>query len=151
MSKWAVLAFWFLGVAYDEAFRVHELLIVPFRQLLGNSNLGIFYFAWVIPGFALILALALFFLKFLLRLPASTRTKFILAAALYIGGSLGLELVGGSYAEVHGLENLTYNLIATVEESLELSGLILFIYALLTYITDDLGVRYRLNAAGERL
>ncbi len=142
MSKWAVLAFWFLGVAYDEAFRVHELLIVPFRQLLGNSNLGIFYFAWVIPGFALILALALFFLKFLLRLPARTRTKFILAAALY---------VGGSYAEVHGLENLTYNLIATVEESLELSGLILFIYALSAYITDDLGVRYRLNAAGERL
>jgi hypothetical protein len=144
VSKWTILSFGFLYMAYDEAFNVHELLIVPVRTLLGNSNLGIFYYAWVIPGIALAFVLALFFLKFLLRLPATTMLTVLLAATLYIGGCIGFELIGGSYAESHGSKNLTYNMITTIEEGLEMAGLIVFIYALLVYIADTYKeVRFR--------
>jgi hypothetical protein len=70
----------------------------------------------------------------------------MIAAALYIGGAVGLELVGGRYAEMHGLKNLTYSMIATAEETLEMAGVIVFIYALLRYIADNyIEVRFQIG------
>ena len=39
--------------------------------------------------------------------------------------------------ELHGRDNLTYSMMVTVEESLEMGGVILFIWALLVYIADN--------------
>lgn len=60
-----------------------------------------------------------------------------------------MELVGGHYAELHGSDNLTYHLIATLEESLEMAGVITFIWALLVYIADHYG-DLRLRVEGGR-
>jgi hypothetical protein len=133
VSKWAILSFGFLFMSYDEIFAVHEKLIMPLRTLLGDSNLDIFYFAWVIPGIAVVFVLGLFFYKFLLYLPAKTRLRFLISATLYIGGAIGMEMIGGRYGLLHGEKNWTYAMIVTVEESLEMAGLIFFIYALLKY------------------
>lgn len=137
LSKWLILSLGFFCMAYDEAFLVHERLIHPIRSLLGNSSLGIFYYAWVIPGMTLVFFLALFYLKFLLHLPARTRFRFVLAATLYLGGCIGFEFIGGWYAEANGTHSLAYNLITTVEESLEMAGLIVFIHALLAYLAEN--------------
>ncbi|MBK8903195.1 MAG: glycosyltransferase [Anaerolineaceae bacterium] len=136
MSKWAILSLGFLLMAVDEAFQFHERLNIPVGRLLGDGSLGVFYFPWVIPGITLVCVLGLFFLKFLLDLPAATRIRFMLAAIVYIGGAIGVELIGSSHAELHGYENWTYSMIATVEESLEMAGLIVFIRALLNYCAD---------------
>lgn len=139
-SKWAVLSAGFLFMAFDEAFQVHEKLILPVRALLSGSlpdgTLGIFYFAWVIPGGMLVLFLGLFFSRFLLHLPALARHRFLTAATLYLGGAIGVELIGGRYAESLVAENWTYSLIVTVEESLEMAGLVVFIWALLEYCAE---------------
>jgi hypothetical protein len=137
LSRWAILTCGFLSLAIDEAWSFHEMLIEPVRGLLGHDNLGIFFFAWVIPAMAGVLILALFFLGFLLRLPSTTRLSFVGAGFLYLGGAVGVEMIGGRYAEVHGLENLTYQLIAHAEESLEMAGTIVFIYALLRYLAEQ--------------
>ena len=55
----------------------------------------------------------------------------IASAALFLGGAVGLEMVGGSVAETEGIESLRYRLLANLEEGLELAGTLLFIYALL--------------------
>lgn len=136
VSYWALLSFGFFFMAADEAAHIHELLIRPTRMLLGNGNLGIFYFSWVIPGIALVLVLALFFLKFLLHLPPKTRPAFLTAATIYIGGAIGFELIGGQIYELYG-RNLLYNIISTTEESLEMAGIIVFIWALLLYIAEN--------------
>lgn len=135
--KWAILSSGFMFLAYDEAFQVHEKLIKPIRVLLGGENLGVFYFAWVIPGIAVVLVLALFFLRFMLHLPTKTRLRFLVAVILFIGGAIGIELIGGSYAELNGTQNLMYSIIVTIEESLEMGGLIVFIWALLRYCDDN--------------
>ena len=135
VDKWALLSAGFLLMAIDESISMHERLVEPTRQLLGSGNLGIFYFAWVIPAFALVLVLGTFFLPFLLRLPAATRSIFILAAALYLGGAIGMELVDGRYRELHGTE-MVYHLLVAVEEGLEMTGAIVFIYGLLRYLAD---------------
>lgn len=132
-SKWAVLSFGFLLMALDEALQFHERLNIPIGQLLGDGTLGVLYFPWVIPGILLVFTLGLFFIKFLWALPVPTRVQFLLAAFLYVGGAIGVELIGSRHAELHGFENWTYSLIATVEESLEMAGLVVFIRALLNY------------------
>ena len=147
VSKWAVLSFGFLFMAFDEAFQVHERLISPVRTLLGNGNLGVLYYAWVIPGIALVLGLALFFRKFLLDLPAKTSRRFMMAATIYIGGAIGVELIGGRYVELHSAYGLKYSMIVTIEEGLEMAGLIVFIWALLKHCADDYKeVRFRFDA-----
>ena len=134
--EWSILSFGFLYMAFDEIVAIHERLIEPMRSILGETNLGIFYFAWVVPAIALILILAVFFLRFLLNLPMKTRLLFLIAAALYLGGAVGLELIEGKYAETYGKENLIYIVLTTLEESLEMIGTIVFIWGLLGYIAD---------------
>lgn len=134
---WAALSFGFLLMTIDEALSYHERLVGPFRELLGDSLPSAFYYAWVVPGIALVLVLVLFFARFLMRLPANTRRAFLLAGALYIGGAIGMEMVGGYYVASGGAQDLTYYLITTAEEALEMAGAIVFIWALLTYIAKD--------------
>jgi hypothetical protein len=147
VSQWAILSFGFLLMAIDEAFQFHERLNLPVGTLLGDGSLGVFYFPWVIPGIALVFVLGLYFLRFLLHLPATTRLRFLMAATIFIGGAIGVELIGSSHAELHGYENWTYSMIATLEESLEMAGLIVFIWALLNYCAHNYKVgRFRFGA-----
>lgn len=139
MFYWSILSFGFMFMAFDEAWSFHERLDNVVRPFLENGNIGIFYHAWVVPGLALTFVLALFFLRFLFRLSPKMRYRFLMAGGLYLGGALGVELIGGYYAELHGYRNLTYSMIVTVEESLEMAGAIVFIWALLRYIGETHG------------
>jgi hypothetical protein len=47
---------------------------------------------------------------------------------------IGIEMVGGHQAELHGQENLRYGLTATSEEGCEMAGIIVFIYAIMEYL-----------------
>jgi hypothetical protein len=135
--QWALLSTGFLLMGYDEAFQAHEQLIDPMRQLLGGGKLGVFSFAWVVPGLVLVFLLLLVFLRFLVRLPPPTRRRFVLAAALYVGGSIGMEMVGGAFVELHGLNSWQYTTVVTIEEGMEMAGLIAFVWALLRRWADN--------------
>ena len=131
----------------DEASSTHELLTTPLRNLLQTS--GFLYFAWVIPGLAFVLAIAIIFWRFLMHLPTRTRRLFVVAAIVYIVGVIGTELVAGWYVELYGRNNLTYSFLVTLEETLEMTGIIVFVYALLDYMTVNLGelrIRIRSNS-----
>ncbi|RNF83275.1 hypothetical protein [Montanilutibacter psychrotolerans] len=134
VSKWAILATGFLVMGLDEALSFHERLIEPMRALLGRQHLGIFFFAWVIPGISLVAALGAFFLPFVLRLPRRTAIAFVMAAAIYLGGALGVELVEGWWREGHGHKNLLYHVFSSLEEGMEMTGIIVFIHTLLRHI-----------------
>lgn len=143
---WFVLGAGFLFLSYDEAFQVHERLGDPMRQLLGKSNLGFLYFGWVVPAMILVCVLALLFVNFLLRLPASTRHWMVFSGCLYLSGCIGMELIGGKYFVMYGADTLMYGLLTTIEEGLEMSGMATFIYTLLghiaqTYSKVELNVR----------
>jgi hypothetical protein len=101
-SRWMVLSAGFLYMSVDEGATVHELLINPVRALLGGGRFGPFYFAWVIPGIAVVAALGVFFVRFVRRLPAPTRSRFVLAGVLFLAGALGFEMIGGYWAEANG-------------------------------------------------
>lgn len=140
VARWTVLAIGFGYMAIDEIGHLHELLIRPGRELLGDRAFGPFYYAWVIPASAIVLVLAAYFLGFLQRLPAPTRLGFTLGGLLFVGGAVGLEMLEGRHDELYGERNLTYQAYVTLEEAMEMAGVIVFIHALLGYINQYLGV-----------
>ena len=135
---WGVLGAGFLLMAIDEACSLHEALIPPMRQLLGAGRLGIFYYAWVVPALVFVALAGLYFLQFVRRLPPATRRACLLAATLYLGGALGVELLEGRHRELHGGGPM-YNVYVTVEESLEYAGLVVFIHGLLRHLAAHHG------------
>lgn len=135
--RWTSLSLIFFYIALDEMITIHELLTTHVSNLLGGGNLGIFTFAWVIPGFAILVMLSIYFLRFFLQLDIKTRLSFLLAAALMVGGAFGLELIGGRYSNLHGEDNLTYRMMQNVEETMEMVGIIVFVRGLLVYISDN--------------
>ena len=130
---WMVLSGIFLFLSIDEAASLHERLMSPIRDLLGVG--GWLRFAWVIPGMIFVAVFALSYLKFLFHLPKRPRLLFVLAGCLYVDGAIGLEMIGGHHAEFYRVKSFTYGVITTIEEGLEMSGIIVFIYALLVYIS----------------
>lgn len=149
-SRWAILALGMAAMAYDEGFSVHERFIEPVRALLGRddpTDLGALYYAWIIPGTALVIVVGLFFLGFLRRLPAWTRRRFVLAGALYLTGILVLEAIGGWYDARRGYENMVYAVICSAEEGAEMAGMIVFLAALLRTVNERFGeLRIRFDA-----
>jgi hypothetical protein len=131
---WNFLSMLFLFLAADEVLQIHELFII---KDISRMLPGIFYSVWVIPyGIALII-FAQKYWKFTRDLPNQTRFHFILAAILYIGGALGMEMIGSYWTDLEGQQNLIYALMATLEEVMEMMGIITFIYGLLNYIKRD--------------
>ena len=130
---WNVLSIIFFFLAIDEVLQIHEAFIIPD---LSRVLPWIFHSVWVIPyGIALVF-FAKHYWKFTFNLPRQTRFHFLLAALLYIGGALGWELVQGYWTGLEGKVNLAYALMATVEEVMEMMGVIVFIYGLLYYIRE---------------
>lgn len=135
-SRWTILAGGFFLMAVDEWVGLHELLIAPVGRLTGEGPFGTLYFAWILPATILVLILGCFFVPFLRALPVGVRTAMLWAASLYLGGSLGFEALGGAYYWRYGPDNLTYDLLVAIEESLEMFGVILFIRTLLVYARE---------------
>jgi len=133
---WKIAAILFFFFALDEAASVHELLIVPMRQLFHAK--GIFYFAWVIPGIFLLAVLSLAYIRFFLHLTTKAKGLLLISTSLIVGGGVGFELLDGWYAFNYGTNNLGYGLLATTEESLEMAGMVTFIYVLLRYISTHI-------------
>ncbi|MFW6087874.1 MAG: hypothetical protein ACODAG_11760 [Myxococcota bacterium] len=121
---WKILSGLFVYISLDEAVEIHEHLGGIFETG------GVLYFSWVIPAAGVLVVLGLAFLPFLMRLPADTRRRFVIAGGVYVGGALLMELPLGLWTEQHGDDNLTYGLLDWIEETLELLGASLFLVAL---------------------
>jgi hypothetical protein len=94
----------------------------------------------VIPYGLLALAVAASYARFLLHLPPRTRTLFLVAGGLYVGGALGMEMVAGVLAGIPGWGtegNLRYAV--PVEELCEMLGVVMFIHVLLSYLGRRMG------------
>lgn len=127
---WLALAGIFAYLSFDEATKIHEESL-DFLMPLFRSD---FLHFWVIPASLIMLVLGLVYWRFLFHLPRATRNLFFLSAFIYLGGALGLETLGGLYAEQYGKNNFPYSLLADVEEVAEMTGMIVFGYMLLTYL-----------------
>lgn len=136
--QWQGLSFVFLFLALDESVSLHELLIEPLHNMFHLE--GYLRFSWVLVGglFAVVFAVA--YLRFLFSLSPRMRLRFILAGAIFVLGAVVFEMLGGNYFTdgnpdpTTDNQTPTYLILMTLEETLEMSGILLFISTLFAYI-----------------
>jgi hypothetical protein len=136
---WFGLCLTFFYLSVDEAASIHEATVGPVRTLVGAS--GAFFAAWVIPAMIAVSIFSLLYLRFLFALPRRVQALFVLAGGLYVIGGIGVEMLSWHYRfpmydpeNVAASRDLTYTMINHVEELLEMLGVAVFIYALLSYM-----------------
>ena len=134
---WLILVLVFLFLAADEATSIHERVGQLFRSQTNTS--GIFNISWVIPYGIAAIIFGISYARFLLRLPRRIAVIFIISGVVFVTGAIGIELVGGAIKIESGDETLAYALLYTLEESLEMLGVITFVYGLVSYISTEYG------------
>lgn len=127
---WLVLAAIFAFLCIDEFSSIHERLNDDFRPFV--DQIPFLYYAWLIPYAVLGVVLAAAYLPFLLALPSRVRRFMVAGGAVFVLGAAGFELIASSLVGTGGSNTtLGYALLYSVEESLEMAGLTLFIHSLL--------------------
>lgn len=135
---WGVLSLIFLYLSVDEAAVIHEMSNLPLRYLIGAG--GVFHYAWIIPAGISVLIFGIVYMKFVFSLPSKTKWLFIISGGIFVYGSLGANAISGSIISIYGSgQAITDTLLLinrTFGESMEMLGIVIFIYALLDYISS---------------
>ena len=148
-DDWRLLSKIFIFLALDEALQIHEILIIPGLRHQVHPALAS---TWVVPYAALALIMLWKFRSFLGSIPRATATGLLRSGAVYVGGAIGMEMIG-SFAVRSSLIRLHspwYGAITGLEETLELVGIILLIDALMRALLvqqDSVDITLRLTAA----
>lgn len=131
---WFILGAVFLFLGLDESLQIHELLNNRDSiKAMETENLFVYY-GWVIPyaiGSAII---GIFFLRFVFSLPVNIRNRFMIAGFIYVFAALGMECLESLAHNLYGDNSFLIKTLITIEEPMEMSGVIIFIYALLDYV-----------------
>lgn len=125
---WYGLATIFTFLSIDETAQMHESLTERLRAVVPTE--GALYYGWVIPAALFVMVVGLVYLRFLRLLPSRTAGLMALAGALYVGGAVGMEMVGAwlDFTGRFRIGSLGYTLVTMMEETLEMAGVILFVY-----------------------
>lgn len=122
---WAAVTGALVTLSLDEAVQVHERLALLAPLVPSTPS-----YQWVVPG-ALVAVVGLTCLAAASRtLPREVRRGLAVAAALYLGGAVGVESFNGWLAGTRGIGDL-YRLSTALEESLEMAGCLVAIATLL--------------------
>src|SRR5690606_23280057 len=155
---WYLMAVVFIFLGIDEGSQVHEKFMFFSQRLLNTggirtADLGWFYYSWVIPYGLAAAGLVLVLSRWLFNLPPKLRRGLILSGSIYLLGAVIMEMASGkaSLATYHPpsdfpwlpCESYTdfancwlymdpaYITLYTLEEILEMTGLILAVHFLL--------------------
>jgi hypothetical protein len=133
---WQGIALVMTFFSLDEIAGLHERFVLP------ESYTGPFgpvrNITWVFVGAVVTGGLVTLFMRTVLTSPPSIRRAVLIAGAIYAGGALGFETLGGLWALSHGEVNWMHAILEHMEEGMELLGATLFLDAGLQYL-EQLG------------
>jgi hypothetical protein len=129
---WALMALLFAYLSMDEATDLHGLWagLVDAEVLMGKAKAG---FAWMVPGVVIVAIVALMAVQWVWHLPRRTRNMFILAGIVFVTGGLGFEFLGSRVVD-ETFYNPAYLVASTIEETLEMCGVIIMLVGVLEYL-----------------
>lgn len=139
--RWAGLSVVFLYLSTDEMLRLHERasdkLVQPTLRALGVETTGVLNYPWVALYVPLVLVFALAYFGFWFALPMKTKILFLAAGTLFVGGAVGIEVFNALYDSLYGRGNLVAAMMTHLEEFFEMIGVVVFVYALMSYAASD--------------
>lgn len=131
---WLGLGVVFLGFAIfkNNSFSVSPSVII--RSAFNISRIQLYALVY---GFFLIV-FPLIYLKFFFRLSTRMKVLLVSGAFFYIGGAVALDLVSAYLSHLFGQSSVFYLASATLEEVLEMVGIVVFVYTFLFYVSFEL-------------
>lgn len=126
---WFGLSLVFIFLAFDESAKIHEKL-GDFTENFVDAT-GYLHYPWVLAYGILVLVLGILYMKFFWKMPKKIFWSFMLSAFIFLLGAVGFELLGANESSQHGTETILYSVLYTIEESLEMFGVIFLIWILL--------------------
>jgi hypothetical protein len=136
---WAALAVIFALLSLEEILGVHSEATQRLRSVM-SITAG--------PGYVLVLAgigllalaiVVVVFGRFYLHLPSRWRVWFTIGSLIYVTGVFASDAVGDYLITASGEPTLPYVIVLTIEEALEMTGVLIFIVMLLEYIRTFVG------------
>lgn len=113
---------------------MHEMLSKPLRAVFNTT--GLFFYPWILVAGLCMILLFFVYARFLLHLPSNIRLLFISSGIIFVFGAIVIESFE-AYTDFWGsTRGLAYRISTTIEEFLEMTGVALFIYALMRYINE---------------
>jgi len=148
-AYWAGLVLVFTYLAFDEGFELHERVARFAATWVHARELSVY--AWLVPYGIGCLAFVIIYVRFLKQLAREDQLNILLAGIVYVAGAAGAELIGALYVHVFHTEHaLGYDIESAIEESLEMTGMLLFTYALLKYIETHTAAESAAILAGKK-
>lgn len=133
-NYWSLLRYVFLFLAFDELMSIHERVGLILYSKMPNAFFLSDSRFWILPMSILLLLFAVYFFRFFWNLPPQLRLRFLLAGLVYLGGAIGVETLGDIYMWYHDKPDFYYGLLSSLEELMEMVGMILFLHALLQHL-----------------
>lgn len=122
---WLAIAVGSLLLSLDESVQIHERFSAPAGNFFGNPG-GIFAASWVLAAIPIVIVCFAGLMPFLRALPRRTAAGLFLSGAVFVTGSVGMEMVF-AYVSVYSPASTWLILTLTwIEESLEMIGVAMF-------------------------
>jgi len=139
--QWGLLSIGFALLSLEEIIGVHSQATKVLRSALSSTDGAGTGYALILGAVVLvgIIVLVALFGRFFLHLPRRTRMLFGIGIVTYLIGVLASDAVGDYLRGAFGGEGLLSIVILTLEEALEMIGVLILIYALLDYIRTFVG------------
>ncbi len=134
---WGAIAAMCVLFAVDETVQLHERLgavLQSFAIAEGVKPAGFLFYLWVIPGGIFALAVFALFFRFLLALPRNVAFLLVASGIVYVSGAIVFEMFEGRVDAEGGYMGPLYTALVTFEESLEMFGVCIFVYAMFHYL-----------------
>jgi hypothetical protein len=136
---WALLAIGFGLLSLEEVIGVHSQATKVLRSAVSITD-GAGYA--IVLGLIVLVGLGLLawvFGRFFLALPRRQRMLFTTGLVIYLVGVFGSDAVGDYLHDAFGEGSLLYIVVLTVEEALEMTGVLLILTGLLDHIDRAVG------------
>jgi hypothetical protein len=124
-GSWRGLAVGALVLSIDELTAVHQTVVAPVARLLGGGLPG--DLAWGVVAVPAVVAAGVAGAGLLRSLPRSTSSGLVVAAALYVGGAVLLDVVGTALRSAVESGSLLLASASVVEEAMEMLGIVVLV------------------------
>lgn len=144
-GHWLALGLIFLFLGADEVAQIHETTVANTISAIRGEGADKTGWFWIyLPALAVFAAA---FIPFLRHLPGRIAVLFMASGSIYASGVVVMEKVVNWFAGQYGDDTIGYVLIDNLSEFMESSGIALFVYATLSYLTmEGNDISFRLNA-----
>jgi hypothetical protein len=137
--QWALVSIGFAMLSLEEILGIHSQATKVLRSVVSITEGFGYVLVLGAVGLVGLAILAVVFGRFYMDLPSRWRRWFTIGAVIYLIGVFASDLVGDYLFTATGETSLLYEFVLTVEEALEMAGVLIFIVMLLEYIRTFVG------------